>query len=115
MIFVSMRIDPGDSDTNAAQIERRLREYARDESWKVDALQVWHPSDDRTIASLKAALDIGLLATARQSNAAPPGVELAGCPLCGREVRIRDGRLARHYNRPLKRLCLGSGRPVPRR
>jgi hypothetical protein len=114
MILVSMRIDPGHPDTDVVEIERRLRECAREESWRIERLEVWQPADDETIASLKAALESGAGAEGHTA-VDEQEVTVAQCPACRREVQVQGGRLARHHDRVLKRLCKGSGGPLPRR
>lgn len=114
MILVSMRIHAGDRETDVVEIERRLRECARGESWRVERLEVWQPADDEAIASLKAALDRGV-GPADQAAVGEKEVGSAQCPTCGREVQVQGGRLSRHHDRVLKRLCRGSGGPLPRR
>jgi hypothetical protein len=114
MILVSMRIHPGDPETDVVEIERRLRECAREESWRVERLEVWQPADDKAIASLKAALDSGVGAGG-QTAVGDQEVSVTQCPACGREVQVQGGRLARHHDRALKRLCKGSGGAPPRR
>jgi hypothetical protein len=114
MILVSMRIHPGDPETDVVEIERRLRECAREESWRVERLEVWQPADDKTIASLKAALETGVGAEG-QPAVDEREITVAQCPVCRREVQVQGGRLARHHDRALKRLCKGSGGPLPRR
>jgi hypothetical protein len=110
MILVSMRIHAEDPRTSAGDIERRLRECARAESWNVETLNVWQPADEQTIASLKTALDTGV-APDRRAVGEAETVRQTKCPMCGREVPIQGGRLARHHDRVLKRLCKGSGQP----